>query len=90
MADSSKDSIPREVRRFLAEELQVNVHDPDFRDDLNLFDAGFLDSLGFARLVSHLEAHYGIRFEPQELFVEEMMTVNGLAKILAARKASAD
>jgi acyl carrier protein len=80
------DAVPHEVRRFLSEELQVNVNDPDFRDDLNLFDAGFLDSLGFARLVNHLETRYGIRFEPQELFVEEMMSVSGIARILTDRR----
>ena len=89
MSNPSHDSIHREVRRFLSEDLGVNVSDPDFRDDLNLFDAGFLDSLGFARLINHLESHYDIRFDPQELFVEEMMTVNGLSRILTARRQSA-
>src|SRR5678815_5115546 len=80
------DSIKEEVRQFLAKNLSVDVNDPDFRDDVNLFDSGFVDSLGFANLITHLEGRYEVRFDPQELFGEGMMTLDGLARTLDARR----
>jgi acyl carrier protein len=82
------DSIKEEVRQFLAKELRVDVNDPDFKDDVNLFDSGFLDSLGFATLITHLEGRYDVRFEPHELFGEGMMTLDGLARTLETRRRS--
>ncbi|MGH7208658.1 MAG: acyl carrier protein [Nitrospiraceae bacterium] len=89
MADPHTDDfVKQEVRRFLATELRVDVDDPDFADDVNLFDSGFLDSLGFATLITHLEGRYEIRFDPQELFAEDMMTLSGLVQILNSRRKS--
>jgi acyl carrier protein len=89
MSDTrTADSIKNEVRQFLSRELRVDVHDPDFKDDVNLFDSGFLDSLGFATLITHLEGRYQVRFDPQELFGEGMMSLDGLARTLDARRKS--
>lgn len=54
--------------------------------DLNLFDAGLLDSLGVIELLIKLEQEMNIVIEPTEVNREEIDTPNKLISYLEMRK----
>lgn len=53
--------------------------------DLDLFEAGLMDSLGFTELLVDLEDTFGIIISPSEVEREEMATANKILALIAAR-----
>lgn len=56
----------------------------EFKEDLdiNLFDAGLLDSLGSIEILLELEERLGIRLQPTELERSDIETPNNLIAFL--------
>lgn len=54
--------------------------------DLNLFDAGLLDSLAIIEVLLEIEERLSITLQPTDLERSDMATVNNLTKFLEARK----
>lgn len=50
--------------------------------DLNLFDAGLLDSLAIIEVLLQIEEKLGIKLQPTDLEREDMSTVNKLTAFL--------
>lgn len=53
--------------------------------DLNLFEAGLLDSLGMIELLVEIEEQLGIKIEPTEIERTEMDTVNKILAYISKR-----
>ncbi|AGF58363.1 MULTISPECIES: D-alanine--poly(phosphoribitol) ligase subunit DltC [Clostridium] len=67
--------------------IEVTGNDEIAEDlDLNLFDAGLLDSLAIIEVLLKLEEKLGIKLQPTDLEREDMSTVNKLAEFLENRK----
>ncbi|MGN0143535.1 MAG: D-alanine--poly(phosphoribitol) ligase subunit DltC [Clostridium sp.] len=54
--------------------------------DLNLFDAGLLDSLAIIEVLLKVEEKLGIKLQPTDLEREDMSTVNKMTAFLESRK----
>lgn len=50
--------------------------------DLDLFDAGLLDSLGIIEVLLKIESEFGLKLQPTDLEREDMATVNNLVAFL--------
>lgn len=67
--------------------IEVTGNDEIAEDlDLNLFDAGLLDSLAIIEVLLKLEENLGIKLQPTDLEREDMSTVNKLTAFLENRK----
>ncbi|OOM79360.1 D-alanine--poly(phosphoribitol) ligase subunit DltC [Clostridium sp. BL-8] len=67
--------------------IEVTGNDEISEDlDLNLFDAGLLDSLAIIEVLLQLEEKLGIKLQPTDLEREDMSTVNKLTAFLENRK----
>lgn len=67
--------------------IEVTGNDEIAEDlDLNLFDAGLLDSLAIIEVLLQLEEKLGIKLQPTDLEREDMSTVNKLTEFLENRK----
>ncbi|NLI93392.1 MAG: D-alanine--poly(phosphoribitol) ligase subunit DltC [Peptococcaceae bacterium] len=53
--------------------------------DLNLFEAGLLDSLGVIELLVGIEEQLGIKIEPTEVDRKEIDTTNKILSYIAKR-----
>lgn len=53
--------------------------------DLNLFDAGLLDSLAIIEVLLKIEENLGIKLQPTDLEREDMSTVNKMTAFLENR-----
>ncbi|AJH01382.1 MULTISPECIES: D-alanine--poly(phosphoribitol) ligase subunit DltC [Clostridium] len=53
--------------------------------DLDLFEAGLLDSLAIIEVLIQIEEKLGIKLQPTDLEREDMSTVNKLAAFLETR-----
>ncbi|MDU1413089.1 MAG: D-alanine--poly(phosphoribitol) ligase subunit DltC [Clostridium sp.] len=53
--------------------------------DLNLFDAGLLDSLGIIEMLLKIEEVFGLKLQPTDLERSDMATVNNLTAFLESK-----
>ncbi|MCP5429624.1 MAG: acyl carrier protein [Chromatiaceae bacterium] len=58
----------------------------EIRRDADLFDNGYVDSLGVFNMMLSLEAEFGIRFIEDDLINPNINTVCGLAAIIAGKR----
>lgn len=67
--------------------IEVTGNDEIAEDlDLNLFDAGLLDSLAIIEVLLQIEEKLGIKLQPTDLEREDMSTVNKMTAFLENRK----
>jgi len=71
------------VMRLLAEVCGTDAIDQE--RDVDLFDAGLLDSLGFTQLLVGLEDDLGIRVPPTAVERDEVSTVNRILTFVSER-----
>ena len=56
--------------------------DPDFGLDVNLFDEGFVDSLGATEIVFYIEDTFGIKITQKDIILYPMNTVREIAQVV--------
>jgi len=56
--------------------------DPDYTTDVNLFDYGYLDSLGATEVIVWLEEHYGIEITQKDIILYPMDTTEEIAEVV--------
>jgi acyl carrier protein len=74
------------IARLFAERLEVEVPSPD----LDLFQAGVVDSLLFVKLLAALEAQFGFRLAFDELEIDDFRTLRHVARFVAAKRRPAE
>jgi methoxymalonate biosynthesis acyl carrier protein len=84
---SSAPSAPliRTISQLIAEKLLVEVDSPE--DDL--LATGVLDSLTLIELLVHMEEHFGMRIPLDEIQLEDVRSVQSLARLVESKTADA-
>jgi D-alanine--poly(phosphoribitol) ligase subunit 2 len=72
--------LEKRIRHFLADRMAIEVASPE----TDLLAAGYLDSLALTELLAHLETEIGCRFGLEDLDLDRLRTVRGLAELGAA------
>lgn len=72
-------SLTGEIREILAEKLLVEVDS----NQSDLLQAGLLDSLALIQLLVHLEERFGVKISLDELEIEDLRSVNSIARLIA-------
>ena len=70
------------LRNNIMEHFEIDADDPDFPDDVHLFDYGFVDSLGATELVLFLEDHFQIEITQKDITLYAMNTINEIAEVV--------
>jgi D-alanine--poly(phosphoribitol) ligase subunit 2 len=81
MNGNGNGSVPAErVRQLIAEVLEVDAE----MEDLDLIGSGLLDSLALVELLFQIEEEFHVRMPLEELDLDTVRTVRGLAAFIAA------
>jgi acyl carrier protein len=75
--------IAEEIARFVVMAGCIQEGETGFSRSVDLFDAGYLDSLGVVRLIAFIEERYAIELGAAELTDQRFTTIDGMAEILA-------
>lgn len=80
----------RKVRQVIIDWLDDNLHFGDAAtlitsDDLSFLDNGILDSLGFVRLVVHLEDTFGMTIDRKVLTRENFDSMNRIVRFVTGQ-----
>jgi acyl carrier protein len=79
-----------ELRRALHDELvhEILLRNAPLAPDQDLFEAG-LDSMALTRVVVFVEERFGVRIPDEDVVVDELSTLDRMARFVADRAAAA-
>lgn len=52
----------------------------------NLLDGGFVDSMGFVRIITFLEEEYDITIPPTDMLIEHFVTIEAMNNYVSKRQ----
>jgi acyl carrier protein len=81
----SIDSIIEALDAFVREQFEIEDDDPDYNVELNLFDYGYVDSLGAAEIILFVEESYSCEITQRDISLYPMNSVREIAKVVASK-----
>jgi acyl carrier protein len=75
--------VARRIEGFVRNTFSVAPQDPRFGRDIDLFDEGYVDSVGLAEMLGFLEEEFGVEVPDTDLVSEEFTTIDGIARVVA-------
>jgi acyl carrier protein len=76
------------LEEFARREFSIKDSDQRFNRTVDLFDDGYVDSIGVIELIQFLESTFAIDIPEEDLFSPEFSTINGIATIVARNRSS--
>jgi D-alanine--poly(phosphoribitol) ligase subunit 2 len=70
------------IEAFVRDTFDVSPDDPNFGRRLDLFEEGYVDSVGFTELLAFIEEEFGIEVPEEELLSDEFLTIDGMGRVL--------
>lgn len=77
-----REAIHNHIASFIKREFKVREDDDHFVPDCNLFEEGYVDSLGITRLISFLEETFGVEIEDDYFLDDRFFSIEGQADII--------
>lgn len=77
------------VEAFVRDRSRVGVDDARFSRSSNLWEDGYVDSIGVVELIGFIEATFGVELPDEALFHPDFTSIDGIARIVSALPARA-
>lgn len=78
------EKIRETLNQFIREHFEIG-NDPDFTNDVHMFNEGFVDSFGAVEIIHFVEETYGIQITQRDITLYPMNTVNEIAAVVAKK-----
>jgi acyl carrier protein len=79
-------AVLQRIDAFVRSKFDIAADDPDFGDDVHLFDYGYLDSFGAQALIEHLESTYQIKITDNDLVKYPLNTLTEISRFVIDRQ----
>jgi acyl carrier protein len=79
----NEEEVARRIEDFVRNTFSVAPQDPRFGRDVDLFEGGYVDSVGLAEMLGFLEEEFGVEFPDTELVSDDFTTIDGIARLVA-------
>jgi acyl carrier protein len=76
------------IRDFILHELLNGEQADELEFDTNLLVSGLVDSLGMVRLIAHLEEKLSVKIPPEDVTIENFISINVMADYLKTDQTS--
>lgn len=76
------DEIIKTLEDYIREQFDIG-NDPDFTPDADLFEYGFLDSMGAMEVIAFIEEEYSIEITQKDIVLYPMNTISEIAEVVA-------
>ncbi|HVX94002.1 MAG TPA: acyl carrier protein [Polyangia bacterium] len=73
------------VEEFIRTRFRVRSDDEFFTRDVNLWDAGYVDSAGAVEMIAYLERTFAVTLPEEVLFDPDFTHIRGIARLIARR-----
>jgi len=78
----TESEVADKIEAFVRDQFAISPTDPGFGRDADLFDGGYVDSLGLAEMLEYVEREWGVAVPDEELLDEEFATIDGMARTI--------
>lgn len=72
------------ISEFIREKFEIG-DDPDFTNDVHLFNEGFVDSFGAVEIIHFVEETYNIEITQRDITLFPMNTVEEIAEVVESK-----
>ncbi len=79
------EEITSELRRFIRQQFAIPENDPDFSDDIDLFNYGYIDSFGAVELTGFIEQQFGTTFADSDWTNFPLSSIREISAFIAKR-----
>ncbi|HHU06395.1 MAG TPA: acyl carrier protein [Clostridiales bacterium] len=79
-----KREIEQELYDFIKKKFDIG-DDPEYTVDVNLFDYGFVDSLGAFEIITFAEETWGVKITQRDLTLFPMNTIEEIAEVISKK-----
>ena len=77
-------SVQETISEFIKTKFEIG-DDPDFNNDVHLFNEGFVDSFGAVEIIHFIEQTYNIEITQKDITLYPMNTVNEISEVVEAK-----
>lgn len=77
-------TVAETLSEFIREKFEIG-DDPDFNNDVHLFNEGFVDSFGAVEIIHFVEETYNIEVTQKDITLFPMNTVNEIAEVVESK-----
>lgn len=72
------------ISEFIKDQFEIG-DDPDFDNDVHLFNEGFVDSFGAVEIIHFIEQEFNIKITQKDITLFPMNTVNEIAAVVDSK-----
>ncbi|MGN0164128.1 MAG: acyl carrier protein [Candidatus Ornithomonoglobus sp.] len=72
------------ISEFIKNQFDIG-DDPDFDNDVHLFNEGFVDSFGAVEIIHFIEQEFNIKITQKDITLFPMNTVNEIAAVVDSK-----
>ena len=76
-------AIADRIEEFVRVQFEVDPNDTGFDRTVDLFELGYVDSVGFAELLAFFAEEFGVDVPEDDLMSEDFMSIDGMARIVS-------
>lgn len=78
------EEIKNTLSQFIRDRFEIG-DDPDFTNDVHMFNEGFVDSFGAVEIIHFVEETYNIQITQRDITLFPMNTVEEIAAVVAKK-----
>jgi methoxymalonate biosynthesis acyl carrier protein len=71
------------IEAFIRATFDVSSTDTNFDHEVDLFELGYVDSVGFAELIEFLQDRFSVTIPDSALLSDEFLSIRGMAGIIS-------
>ena len=79
----SPQAIADRIEAYVRSQFEVDPSDGGFDRTVDLFELGYVDSVGFAELLAFLSEEFGVEVPEDDLLSDEFLRIDGMAMIVS-------
>jgi acyl carrier protein len=70
------------IETFIREAFQIAADDPGFSRSVDLFEVGYVDSVGVIETLAFITETFGVEVPDEALLSNEFATIDGMAQVV--------
>ena len=78
--------ITSQLRQFIRQQFGVPENDPDFNDNVDLFNYGYIDSFGAVELTNFMESKFSMRIADSDWAAFPLSTIEEISTFISKRQ----